>query len=141
MVAPRLFILRFTEATILIKRTPLSSLSNRNNLNTRRAGMTNEMAVSQFLFRNLILPGAKMNFNRKSMIKMIQMVTLRSSKKGDKPQISSITSNTNHIKPRKTIGPSSSRSTVLSSFFLSLSVLLSIAEILLQRVDERRPTL
>jgi hypothetical protein len=88
--------------------------------------MTSEMAVSQLVLRNLSLPGAKKNFTKKSKMKTTQMVILKYSRGFDKPQTNSITNNTNQTKPRKTIGPSSKCSMVLSSFFLSLAVLLSI---------------
>ena len=67
MVAARLAMVRFMEDTTLTNLIPLSPRSkriNRNTRNRRKAGITKEMAVSQFFLTNSNLFGARTNYQK-----------------------------------------------------------------------------
>ncbi len=73
---------------------------------TLKAGIRSETAVNQFFFKKITLAGARINFIRKSIIKIIQIVRLVYSSGLLNPHINSITNKTSHTKPKKIIGPS-----------------------------------
>ena len=122
MVAFRLRMLLFIEATTFIKRSPLNNFKSRRSLKILNAGIINEIVVNQFFLKKIILLGAKINFMMKSIIKIIHTVKLRYSRILGSPHTSSIIIKISQTKPKKIIGTSNSFSIDLRSLFFSVSI-------------------